>query len=133
MKKIITILSSAAFLISCGSGSDNKETTDKDSVSTTAVEAPKEDSATKRGLDLIAQSDCFTCHKLNEAAIGPAYAAVAEKYHSMDKQAATDSIVHQIINGGVGKWGTTPMTAHPSISNEEASDMAAYILSIKKE
>ncbi len=128
MKKSILILSSLLFLISCGNNTETKET----SADTTATvkEEPK-DPEIQKGLDLIAKSDCFTCHKLTETAIGPSYAAVAAKYSTMDKQAATDSIVHQIQNGGSGKWGTVPMQPHPLITKEEANSMAVYIMSIK--
>jgi cytochrome c len=43
-----------------------------------------------------------------------------------------DSIVKQIINGGKGKWGETPMTAHPNIPKEDAEFMAHYIMNVKK-
>ena len=131
MKKSIIILSSVLFFISCG---NNTETKDEPKPDTTAtVQAAPEDPAIKQGLDLVAKSDCFTCHKLNETAIGPSYAAVAAKYSTIDRQAAVDSVVHQIINGGSGKWGSVPMTPHPALSQDEAKSMAAYVLSIKKE
>ncbi len=129
MKKSILILSSALFFISCGNNTDTKEAPAGDTAAT-VKEEPK-DPEIQKGLDLVAKSDCFTCHKLTETAIGPSYAAVAAKYSSMDKQAGTDSIVHQIINGGSGKWGTVPMQPHPLLTKEEATSMAAYIMSIK--
>lgn len=127
MKKSILILSSVLFFISCGNNTDTK-VTPTDTVAT--VKEVKDPEVTK-GLDLIAKSDCFTCHKLTETAIGPAYAAVAAKYSKMDKQAAKDSIVHQIQNGGSGKWGSVPMQPHPLITKDEANSMAVYIMSIK--
>lgn len=129
MKKSILILSSVLFFISCGNNTDTKEATTTDTVATVKEEA--KDPEITKGLDFVAKSDCFTCHKLTETAIGPSYAAVAAKYSTMDKQAAKDSIVHQIINGGQGKWGTVPMQPHPLITKEEANSMAIYILSIK--
>ncbi|MEP7254055.1 MAG: c-type cytochrome [Ginsengibacter sp.] len=131
MKKSIIILSSVLFLISCGNNTETKDETKTDTAAT-VKEEPK-DPEIQKGLDLIAKSDCFTCHKLNEAAIGPSYALVAAKYSTIDRQAAVDSVVHQIINGGSGKWGTVPMTPHPALSQDEAKSMAAYVLSIKKE
>ncbi len=128
MKKSILVFSSALFLLSCGGNTDTKEPS-ADTVAT-VKEEPKDPEVTK-GLDLVAKSDCFTCHKLTETAIGPSYAAVSAKYSTMDKQAATDSIVHQILNGGSGKWGSVPMQPHPLVTKEEATSMAAYIMSIK--
>jgi cytochrome c len=134
MKKSILVFSSALFLISCGGNTDTKETTtDTAATTTTAPAAEAKDPGVTKGLDLVAKSDCFTCHKLTETAIGPSYAAVASKYSTMDRQAAVDSVVHQIINGGSGKWGTVPMTPHPALSQDDAKAMAAYVLSIKSE
>lgn len=129
MKKSILILSAVLFFISCGNNTDTKETTSD------AVVAVKEtkDPAIERGLDLISKSDCFTCHKLNESSIGPAYAAVADKYKTMDKQVALDSIVSQIQHGGSGKWGAVAMQPHPLITKEEGDTMALYIMSVKNE
>ncbi len=129
MKKSILILSSVLFFVSCGNNTDTKETS-TDTVA--AVKEEAKDPAIEAGLNLMSASDCFTCHKLTETSIGPAYAAVADKYKSMDRQAAIDSIVHQIQNGGSGKWGTVAMQPHPLVTKEEADTMAIYILSIKK-
>src|SRR6266516_4892530 len=112
MKRALTIFSSILFLMSCGNngGTKEKSTTTADSTKTTEVKDPD----AVKGLDLVAKSDCFTCHKLTETSIGPAYAAVAAKYKTLD-QPAMDSMVKQIINGGSGRWGTVPMTPHPTM------------------
>jgi cytochrome c len=36
-----------------------------------------------------------------------------------------------IIKGGSGVWGTVPMTAHPTLSEEDARQMVKYILLLK--
>ncbi|MDQ6890338.1 MAG: c-type cytochrome [Bacteroidota bacterium] len=130
MKKLIVILSSVLFFISCGNNTDTKEKS-ADTTATTTPAAETKDPEITKGLDLVAKSDCFTCHKLTEPAIGPSYALVAEKYNKIDRQAAIDSISHQIINGGSGKWGSVPMTPHPALTKDDTKAMAIYILSIK--
>ncbi len=127
MKKALIIFCSAILFTSCGNNSDTKEkstTETSKSTATTDADAPK-------GLELISKSDCFTCHKLTEASIGPAYALIAEKYKTLDG-AAMDSMVKQINKGGSGRWGSVPMTPHPDISKEDAQLMVHYIMSIKK-
>lgn len=129
MKRGLTIFSSFLFLMSCGNNDDTKEksanTTDHNKTS------EKKDADAAKGLELTAKSDCFTCHKLTETSIGPAYAAIAAKYKTLD-QPAMDSMVKQIINGGAGRWSTVPMIPHPNIPKEDAQLMVHYIMSIKE-
>ncbi|MBA2561326.1 MAG: c-type cytochrome [Chitinophagaceae bacterium] len=129
MKKIPIIFSCFLFLISCGGDDSTKTETGTDTVATAPAE-PAPDPEIAKGLDLVAKSDCFTCHKLTEKAIGPAYADIAAKY--MGNQIAIDSLPGKIIKGGAGIWGTVPMTPHPTVSPEDAKAMVTYVMSIKK-
>ena len=54
----------------------------------------------QRGLEITANSDCFTCHKIDEKNIGPAWRDVANKYAGQDT--AVEYLAHKIINGGSG-------------------------------
>ncbi len=133
MKKI-PIIFSCLFLISCG-GDEPKtnDSTKTEGQTETPAAAPAEaapDPEIAKGLDLVAKSDCFTCHKLTEKAIGPSYADVAAKY--LGNQTAIDSLPAKIIKGGAGIWGTVPMTPHPTVSAEDAKAMVTYVMSIKK-
>lgn len=130
MKKGYLIFASFVFFISCNSSTDTKSTDTKAS-DTAAAPAPAEakDPEAAKGLGLIAKSDCLTCHKLNEASIGPAYAAVAAKYQGQSNM--IDSLAHKVIKGGSGVWGTAPMTPHPLLSEEDAKAMVHYVLSVK--
>jgi cytochrome c len=92
----------------------------------TAVRSSVDAHAT--GRRLIEGSDCLACHQLNRKSIGPAYADVARKYH--DDRAATARLVRKIREGGSGVWGQVTMPAHPALTNEQASAMLAYILSL---
>lgn len=82
---------------------------------------------TSRAVELIAGSDCLTCHKVRDKLIGPSYEEIAKKYTSKD----IDTLAAKIIKGGSGVFGTVPMTAHPSLPKEDAKEMVKYILSIK--
>lgn len=130
MKKLIIITLSAAFIYGCGNNNGSTSTDKKtDSTVTTTTTASADDPEAKKGLELIAKSDCLTCHKLNEKLTGPAYADVAAKYKNMP--GAADTLAAKIIKGGSGNWGTIPMTPHPTLSKEDATTMAHYVLSIK--
>src|SRR5690606_7506067 len=80
------------------------------------------------GRRLIEGSTCLACHRLDEPSIGPAYAQVAERYR--DDPGATAHLVAKIRDGGSGVWGDVMMPPHPQLSEAEASQMVAYILSI---
>ena len=87
-----------------------------------------------KGLELIGASDCTTCHRLHKeaagASIGPSYSEVAAKY-SPAADTTVDRLVHKIISGGTGIWGTVPMTPHPALAPEDVKVMVTYILSLK--
>ncbi len=123
----------AAGLYACGGG-ENKESTETKPISNATVEpaAPVEEPvvAKKDGKVLIEASDCLTCHKVDSKVIGPAYQDVAKKYEK--NEANIKMLAQKIINGGQGNWGEIQMQPHKDISEEDASAMVEYILSLKK-
>ena len=129
MKKALVVIAGLVVLAACGGG--NTDTKQEESTPTT-TEAPAEPAMSpeaEKGLELVAKSDCLTCHKVAEASVGPAYEAVAAKYP--DDDAVVDSLSHKIIKGGAGNWGTVPMTPHPDLSPDDAKAMVKYVLSLK--
>ncbi|MCW3094010.1 MAG: hypothetical protein JWP81_5079 [Ferruginibacter sp.] len=128
MKKYCIILSLSVFCFSCG-GNETKstDTTDSTKSTTSVMENPDYD----KGLNLIAKSDCFTCHKLRDASTGPAYGAVAAKYENTE--ANRSMLADKIIAGGQGVWGQIPMAAHPNLPKEDAIAMVKYIMLLKEE
>jgi cytochrome c len=83
----------------------------------------------QKGMTLLANSDCLTCHKLNEKVIGPAYKEVAKKY--ANTPANIKMLAGKILKGGSGNWGAIPMTAHATLSQADAELMVKYIMSLK--
>ena len=84
----------------------------------------------EKGVTLVAQSDCFTCHKVDEKNIGPSYREIATKYDSTNE--TIELLAAKIRKGGSGVWGTIPMTPHPQIGEEDAKAMVKYIFCLKK-
>lgn len=82
------------------------------------------------GRILIAKSDCYSCHKINQKLVGPAYSDVAKRYKN--QAAAVNSLVNKILKGGAGNWGQVPMTPHPQLSKKDAAKMVQFILSLRK-
>ncbi|HEY0356701.1 MAG TPA: c-type cytochrome [Flavisolibacter sp.] len=130
MKKAIVIFSLIAIVASCGNEPkevkpiDNPTSEPAQPTSTAPADAEAE-----RGLELIAQSDCLTCHKVEEQLVGPPYMKVAEKYQ--DTEANIDTLASRVIRGSIGHWGQVPMTAHPTLSEADAKAMVKYVLSLK--
>lgn len=128
MKKIVSTMAIALFLVSCGGGTEKKETT----ASETAAPANKlsDNPDYAKGIALVGGSDCLTCHKVNEKNIGPAYKDVAAKYENTEEN--VKMLASKIIKGGSGVWGAIPMTPHPQVSEEDAEAMVKYVLLLKK-
>lgn len=131
MKKTFMIIASLAVLAACGGGGEkeNKEETKKDETTVKSDDLSSNPDYQK-GLQITANSDCFTCHKIDEKNIGPAWRDVANKYAGQDT--AVKYLAKKIIEGGAGVWGTVPMAAHPTFTQEEAEAVAKYVLLLKK-
>ncbi|MFN9666531.1 MAG: c-type cytochrome [Bacteroidota bacterium] len=127
MKKICIALSLCALLAACGGQTEKKEA----APAATASTSPNSSNPDyQKGLELVAKSDCLTCHKVAEKLIGPAYQDIAAKYESTDEN--IELLAGKIIKGGQGVWGQIPMTAHPQVSEDDARQMVKYILLLKK-
>jgi cytochrome c len=126
MKKTLIVFALMGLFAACGGGGDKK--TDETKKDETA--APAEDKSSnpdyQKGLEITAKLDCFTCHKIDEKNIGPAWRDVAKKYAGQDT--AVKYLAHKIITGGSGVWGQVPMAPHPTLSQEDAETVARYVL-----
>jgi cytochrome c len=129
MRKSFVLFSFLVCIAACnnsgGSGGNSKDSSNAKSETAAPVDPKAE-----KGLALVAKSDCFTCHKVDEPSTGPAYTAVAARYAG--KEGAVDTLAQKIIKGGYGNWGAVPMVGHPTISEEDARSMVEYVLSLKK-
>jgi cytochrome c len=127
-KSILFLLICSGVILACNSSGGSAAKTD----SAAAPAAPAV--ADSKGLELIGASDCTTCHRLHKeaagASIGPSYSEVAAKY-SPAADTTVDRLVHKIIMGGNGVWGTVPMTPHPALTPADVKEMVTYILSLK--
>ena len=84
----------------------------------------------ERGKVLIAYSDCYTCHKINERSVGPAFKDIAKRYPA--NQVYIDMLAQKVIMGGSRSWGYPIMSPHPKLKLEESRIMVSYILSMKE-
>lgn len=77
---------------------------------------------------LAQKKNCMACHAVEKKVVGPAYKDVARKYAGQNAEA---KLVSKIKQGGSGVWGAIPMPANPQVSDAEAKQLAAWVLSIK--
>ena len=130
MKKILLPLALLAILLSCNSGDSKDDKKEEEKTVPETVDLSKNPDYQK-GLEIAAKSDCFTCHKVDESQpTGPAWREVANKYAGSDT--AVSYLAKKIIAGGSGVWGTVPMAAHSTFSQEDAEAVAKYVLLLKK-
>ena len=80
---------------------------------------------------LIAESDCKSCHMIDQKSAGPAYRDVAKRYAKEVR--AVELLSDKVLKGGSGVWGEVAMAAHPQLSKSQAVQMVEYILSLANE
>ena len=83
----------------------------------------------RMGEKLVAANDCSSCHTADSQSVGPSYAAIAKRYAG--QTGAISKLTTRIREGGSGNWGDLAMTPHPSVTDAQAKQMLAWILSIK--
>lgn len=79
--------------------------------------------------DLAQKKSCMACHALDKKLVGPSYKDVAAKYAGQKDAAA--KLADKIQKGGAGVWGQIPMPANPTVTADEAKQLAAWVLTIK--
>lgn len=87
------------------------------------------DAALDPGLALMRRTTCFSCHTTRAASAGPAYEAIARKYHAAGDETLRQLAV-KIVSGGAGVWGDKPMPPHPQHTVDEARQMVRWVLSL---
>jgi cytochrome c len=135
MKQLIIILSISAIAYSCGNNAEQTQGTKPAQEATPAENTSVPDPLRanpdySKGLELIAKSDCFTCHRVDDINVGPSYRDVAGKYESNTKNISL--LADKILKGGSGVWGQVPMTPHADLSKKDAEQMVKYIMLLKK-
>jgi cytochrome c len=77
---------------------------------------------------LAQKKNCMACHAVEKKVVGPAYKDVAKKYAGQNAEA---KLAAKIKQGGSGVWGAIPMPANPQVSDAEARQLVAWVMSLK--
>jgi len=78
---------------------------------------------------LARQRNCLNCHGMDRKVVGPGFRQVAVRYAG--QKDASAYLAEKIVKGGAGAWGPVAMSANPQVSKEEATRLAAWVLSLK--
>jgi cytochrome c len=78
---------------------------------------------------LATKKNCMACHAVDKKVVGPSYKDVAAKYAG--QKDAVDKLATKIIKGGSGVFGPVPMPANTQVSEAEAKQLAAWVLTQK--
>jgi len=79
--------------------------------------------------ELAQKKNCMACHAVATKVIGPSYKDVAAKYAGQSD--AVTKLSQKVLKGGSGVWGAVPMPANPQVSEAEAKQLVAWILTLK--
>ena len=81
------------------------------------------------GKKLVEASDCMRCHGWERNYVGPSFASIAQRYQA--RSDAETYLAGRIRGGSVGEWGNVIMPRHPQISEQQALQMARWLLAVK--
>jgi len=88
--------------------------------------ASKEDNSPP-GLKLMRGSDCFNCHALDRAIVGPSFLDVANKYR--DQAGAMQTSIDRVLKGSTGVWGKVAMLPHSQHTPDQVALMVGWVYS----
>ncbi|RYF91827.1 MAG: PKD domain-containing protein, partial [Chitinophagaceae bacterium] len=81
------------------------------------------------GKEIMAKSDCKSCHFADKKAVGPSYISIANRYKN--QTGSVRKLADKIIAGGGGNWGKEfVMSAHPQLARRDAESIVKYIYSL---
>ena len=94
----------------------------------TAAATVAADTLAAAGAALARDKNCLACHQIDSRRVGPPFASVARRYAPAG--GLRDYLAQSIRQGGRGKWGAVPMPAQPQVSEQEANQLADWILAL---
>lgn len=84
------------------------------------------------GLGLAQANNCVACHRVDESEgrkrLGPDFEVVSKRYQG--NAAVIPHLAARIRSGSRGVWGAVPMPAQSHLAQEDAEQLAAWVLSL---
>jgi cytochrome c len=84
---------------------------------------------TKAMLQLADDSNCLSCHDLEQKIRGPAWRDVAKRYRG--DASAEDKLVKKVHEGGGGVWGDDYMSANRRAGLQNIRTLVRWILKLE--
>jgi cytochrome c len=76
--------------------------------------------------ELVARLACGACHRIDTRLVGPSFREIAARYAG--QPAAHGRLASIVRQGGVGTWGAVPMPPQPQVPEDDARQIAEWIL-----
>lgn len=81
------------------------------------------------GLELARKKTCLGCHQVDSKRVGPSLQAVAQRHTA--QSGSLEYLASAIRQGGRGRWGAVPMPAQPHVNQQDALQLAQWILTLR--
>jgi cytochrome c len=81
------------------------------------------------GLELARKKTCLGCHQVDSKRVGPSFQAVAQRHAA--QAGSVEYLANAIRQGGRGRWGAVPMPAQPQVNQQDALQLAQWILTLR--
>ena len=82
------------------------------------------------GMALARANVCLSCHQVDARRVGPPFRAIAQRYAQGERAATIEYLARAIREGSRGRWGALTMPAQPHVDDQEADELARWILSL---
>ena len=81
------------------------------------------------GLEMARKKNCLGCHQVDSKRVGPSLQAIAQRYAA--QSGSLEYLASAIRQGGRGRWGAVPMPAQPHVNQQDALQLAQWILTLR--
>lgn len=81
------------------------------------------------GLEMVRKKNCLGCHQVDSKRVGPSLQAIGQRHAA--QAGSLEYLANAIRQGGRGRWGAVPMPAQPQVNQQDALQLAQWILTLR--
>ena len=75
------------------------------------------------------KKNCLGCHQVDSKRVGPSLQAIGQRHAA--QAGSLEYLANAIRQGGRGRWGAVPMPAQPQVNQQDALQLAQWILTLR--